>query len=251
VELAAREVSELLAPGEHFEGLEIVKDAAFARPARKPPRVTAVERFYARVVYAAQLVHEQGFAVTVDMIRARFPDLPYRQVQEVLESERFAASAEELGLPLSEHPGLLPEQMAALAIYLDTSTPATHSQKLRAAGVSQAKWRGWLRQPAFAARLQDVAGQLLQDSVPVAFQRIAEAVDGGERWAVELSLEMTGTHDRRNDGTDLRKLLTDVFNILDEEIADSAVLERIAAKIKQAMGQQAPVVIQQAPAIQE
>lgn len=244
-------MSELLQPGEHFEGLEIVQSPAFLRPPPRPKRVSAAERFYARVAHAAQTIHEQGFAVTVDMIRMRFPDLPYRQVQEVLESERFAATAEELGLPLTPHQGLLPEQVAALAIYLDTSTPATHSQKLRAAGVSPTKWRGWLRQPAFAARLQDVSAQLLQDAVPVAFQRISEAVDAGERWAVELSLEMTGTHDRRNDGTDLRKLLTDVFNVLDEEIADSAVLERIAAKIKQAMGQQAPVVIQQAPSIQE
>jgi hypothetical protein len=88
--------------------------------------------------------------------------------------------------------------------------------------------------------LQDVAAQLVHDAVPMAQQRIAEAVDGGERWAIELTLEMTGSHDRRGDGQDARQLLMAVFNVLDEEIADPAILGRVAARIKEKMGHGAP-----------
>jgi hypothetical protein len=239
----------LLQPGQHFEGANIVDNPVFAAPPRRS--VALEERLFAQVVFAAQRAHDAGLTVSVDTVRGFNRDLPQVAVRDVLVSERFAVACEELGIPLSDFPGLSPHQVVALSIYLDTSTPATHSQKLRAAGVSPAQWKGWLRQGEFANRLQQAAGQALYDAVPLAQQRLVEAVDAGARWAIEMSLEMTGVHDRRGDGANLQTILQGIFNVLDEEIVDSAVLDKIGDRIKQHMGLGAPQVVQQSPTVQE
>lgn len=212
------------------------------RASRRP---SVEERFFAQVMFAVQQVASMGMLPTVQSLRGVNPDLPAKQLGELMETERFKLACEELGVRLSDTPGLEPEQVAALAIYLDSSTDATHAQRLRAAGVSGAKWRGWMRNPVFAGYLQQAAGQAMFDAIPLAQQRVVEAAGRGERWAVELLMEMTGVHDRRGEGVDVRGLLERVFSVLDEEL-DSAAFDRVAGRLKQAAGMQLPIA---APAV--
>lgn len=208
-----------------------------------PKKASREAELFARVLYAATRAHEAGMAVTVDAVRQFNRELPKLVVADVLSTEKFKRAAEQRGIRLSGDPDLSAEQLAALAIYLDTSAAATHSQKLRAMGVSSAKWQGWMRQPAFAQRLGDLAGALMRDAIPVAMQRIAEGVDKGDKWAIEMSMEITGVHDRRGDATDARKILMDVFTVLDEMVDDPAILAAIGEKVRARMGQSAPQLL--------
>lgn len=238
----------LLQPGEHFEGVEVVGNGRFAARSKRKARPVEAELF-AQVLYAVQAVAEEGLPATVEHVRQFNRGLPERVVREVMGSEKFRNAALDRGIRLSGDPDLSAEQMDALRIYLDTSAEATHAMKLKAIGVSEAKWRGWLKQSAFAARLSDASSALLRESIPVAMQRIAEGVDKGDHWAIQMSMEITGVHDRRGDTADVRRILMDVFNVLDELIDDPAILAAVGERVRARMGQGAPqlLVAQRAP----
>lgn len=238
----------MLAGMSEFERLAIANADRFAVAPRKKPSLE--ERFFAQVVFALQQLRDAGISPTPQSIHGMNPDLPVKQLGELMQTERFALACEELGISLSDTPGLEPAQVAALAIYLDTSVSATHSQRLRAAGVTSAQWKGWMRQPVFASFLQNAAGQAVFDAIPAAQQRIAEAAGAGERWAIELLLEMTGIHDRRGDGVDARALLERVFTVLDEEL-DSHAFDRVSGRLRAAAGQQMPLMVSASPMQEE
>lgn len=228
-----------------FDDLPVATDEKFT-VSRRRKAPTKRERFFAQVIFALQQTRDAGLAPTVQSLRGFNSDLPVNQLKELMETERFAQACEELGIAISPTPGLEPQQVSALAIYLDTSVGATHAQRLRAAGVTSAQWKGWLRQPVFSQYLQNAASQSMFDAIPVAQQRIVEAAGAGERWAVELLMEMTGVHDRRGESLDVRSLLERVLTVLDEEL-DSGAFDRVAARLKAAAGQQVPVAIASTP----
>jgi hypothetical protein len=221
--------------------LNIVGNPAFARA--RPRRIAdKAEVFFARTMYAVEQMHRDGVAITPRNVHAFNENLPETLLGEVMASPKFAESCLERGIPLSANPGLGPEQLTALAIYSDMTVPMTHAQKLRAAGVTEGQWRGWMRQPEFAARIGQLMNDVLHDSVPVAKQRLAQHVDAGNLPAITLLFEMEGVHDRRKETVDVNALLMGVFSILDEEIGDIEIMTRIANKIRQQMMGQGPIL---------
>ena len=230
-----------LQPGEHWDGLKIVGNPVYDRvPVRKKPSKEQV--FFSRVVQAASDLQREGIAISPRTVWQFNPSLPEILVAEIFATPAFAAALEERGIPLSPHPGLSPEQMACLLIYMDMTVPMSHAQKIRAAKVTEAQFRGWMRQPEFASRMNQLGGDTLVDAIPIAKQRLAQLVDSGNLPALTLLFEMTGVHDRRKETFDVNGLLMQIFSILDEEVPDVAILERIADKIKSRLMDQAPVL---------
>jgi hypothetical protein len=115
---------------------------------------------------------------------------------------------------------------------LDTSVPMTHRERLRAAKVTQAQWDGWMRNPRFAAYLEQAFEDRLPASIPLAHQRLVEAVDRGERWAIELLYRITGRFDP-NATEDPRIILAAVREALDDEDLPAEVLQRVGAKLRE------------------
>lgn len=212
------------------------------RPIEPGVKPTHAQLVFSRVVYAAQMLARDNVAITAKSLNQFNAAITVRAATLVLATERFAQAMDEQGIRLYESPLLEADQMAALAIYMDMSVPLTHAQKLKAAGVSPARWNGWMRQREFARRINELAADVMRDSVPVAKQRIAQLVDSGNLPAITLALEMEGIHDRRKETVDVQAILRELFSILDEEVADIAVLDRIASKIKQRMMGQAPIL---------
>lgn len=230
-----------LQPGEHWEGLKIVGNPVYDRvPVRRGP--SREEIFFGRVVQAASDLQREGIAISPRNVWQMNPNLLEKHVAEVFATAAFAAALEERGIPLSPHPGLSPEQMACLLIYMDMTVPMTHLQKLKAAKVGEARFRGWMRQPEFARQMNQLGGDTLVDAIPVAKQRLAQLVDSGNLAAMTLMFEMTGVHDRRKETFDINGMLMQVFSILDEEIMDVTILDKIASKIKSRLMDQAPVL---------
>jgi len=232
------------------EGFVAVENPVFVTRAERT-NTSLAARMFNTVLYQVIQFDRQGIAVTAETIRREIGggrSMTVRDVAAILASSKMQEALLERGIELESTTGLSPEQLYALSIYLDMTVPMNHSQKLRAAGVTDARWRGWMRQPAFAKELADLSEETLRASQPVALQRVAEAVDAGARWAIELSLEMTGRHDRRKETLDVRALLMGIFSVLDDEITDVAVLQRISDKIKQQMGAAQAPVLQISPA---
>lgn len=214
-----------------------VPNPMFATRAPRSRRPSALELTFSRVVFAAEQVSRQGLDITVSTIRGFNPELAQKDVQLVLDGEKFVRAMEERGIALSANPGLSSIQLAALHIYLDTSVPMSHAQRLRAVGVSQAQWSGWMRQPEFAKRMEALSAERLQETIPVANQRLAELVDRGELKAIRFLYELTGVHDPRMPGVDVMMILQGIFSVLEEEVADAAVLARVGMKVREMLGQ--------------
>jgi len=232
-----------LRPGTYWDGVNVVDNPALMVPrVAKRPRPSREEHLFSVALYAAGKLAQEGIAVTATTLHAENPDVPERLYADLLTSEKFLQALEERGIQLVTTGGLSPRQMSALAIYLDMTSQLTHAQKLRAAGVSEATWRGWMRQPAFAAAVNELAEAILQDAKPVMLQRLAEAADAGQKWAIVFGLEVTGRHDHRDQGIDINALLLTIFTVLDEENVASGTMARIAARVKEIIGAGAPLV---------
>lgn len=236
------EVTSTLRPGGYWDGLNVVDNPALMVPrvakARRPSRE---ERLFNIALYAAVKLAQEGIAVTATTLHSENPDVPERLYAELLTSPKFLGALEDRGIQLVTTGGLSPHQMSALAIYFDMTSRLSHAQKLKAAGVTEAVWRGWMRQPAFSAGVNQLAEGILQDAKPVMLQRLAEAADAGEKWAIVFGLEVTGRHDRRDQGVDMNALLLTIFTVLDEENVAAGTMARIAARVKEIIGAGAPL----------
>jgi hypothetical protein len=226
-------------------------DPAFAlRVKRRSWRTSAQQALFTDVLRAAELAHRQGLPVTPDTVLEQGIVLAREDVVALWELPKFQQALDERGIPAFNQRGLTAQQLAALTIYVDMTVPRSHAQKLRAAGVTQKQWSGWLRIPAFEAELAFLSEQNLRDAIPIAKQRLAEQIDAGNLKSIEFALELTGVHDRRGNPVDVPGLMRDVFNILDESGVAPEVMQAIAAKIRLRLetGAPAPMVLQATPA---
>lgn len=234
-----------LQPGQHWDGEEVVNNSAYlSRVAR--PRVSAAERFFSRAVFAAEQAARQGFTISADTMNMLNPELPLRQLRELAVTDKFLTALDARGIATASTTGLEPHQLAAIAIYLDTTVAMTQAQKLKAAGVTPAQWAGWMRQAAFADRISVLSEEQMAALTPLALQRLGENVDAGKLDAIKFQLEITGRHDPRMPGVDVSLLLQQIFAILDEEIPDARVLRRIGEKVQLTLGAGSPGMAGQA-----
>lgn len=230
-----------LEPEAQWRDVVVADDPAFA--ALRPSHVrrnTAQETLLGKAVYAAVALQRQGLPILAETLHAENGNISHRQWRELLESEKYLEALEERGITVGTVRGCTPPQMSALAIYFDTTLKMNHTQRLRAAGVRSAQWQGWLRQAPFAAEYSRLAEERIRGAEGLALQRTAEAVDAGERWAIELTLEITGRHDRRPRSVDLNALFMGLYTILDDEGIPGETLARIGSRVKDMLGGGAP-----------
>lgn len=212
---------------EPFAGFSPKKVPAYT-PAKPSRRANETETGFARAVLAAESLQRQGISIDPDTLAQETWGLDPAGAAELLGSTRFAAALDERGISLHAMQDLSPRQAAAIAIYLDMTTTATHAQKLKAAGVTDSTWRGWMRQPKFSAYLSNVSEEILAASIPTAKQRIAQGVDAGDIKFIDLALRMTGNNPDAD--VNVHATLMAIFEILDREV-DQVTLRRIADQV--------------------
>lgn len=206
------------------------------------------ERLIARALAACEQAWSAGVPLTAENLAGFDPALPTRLTRPLLVSSRFVQLLSARGIEPRTLDGLSPQQISAIDMYFLSDLPSgtPHSKRVRAAGVTLTQWRGWMRNPRFSERVARLSEQMLVDSQPLALSRIAEAVDKGERWAIELQLEMSGRHDRREKQADLGSILRAVFSVLDEEGLPGEVMAKIAKTISERMLGETPFVASRA-----
>lgn len=202
---------------------------------RRAPRRTpsTAERHLAWGLHAAGILQRQGMAINAQTMHAEVPDLSVAAAEALFESPRFQRELAEQGITQPQTP-LSPEQVTAIAIYMDMSAGRTHDQKLRQAGVTATQWKRWMLQPAFAKEITAAGFDALQASIPVAHQRIAEGVDKGDEKFINLALRLTGNDPDQK--FDVMRVLMGVFEIIDEEIQDARVMGRIGDRVQAMLG---------------
>jgi uncharacterized protein YjiS (DUF1127 family) len=189
---------------------------------------------FSHLVQVCERLHRFGMPLTPEALQPELPgELSLMQCRKMLESDRLAAALQARGIDFAPSDALTAKQLHALAIYMDTSVPMTHRERLRNAGTTQRQWDGWMRNTRFAAYLEELSEERLAASKPLTHLRLLEAVDRGERWAIELHYEITGRHVKNQSGQDPRELFMAMFQILDEAGVDPAVMASIGERFRQ------------------
>lgn len=196
-------------------------------------RNVSPEDQFAHVVAVCMRLHRDLQPITPERVQSELPDLTLTQCRKLLESDRLATALQERGVTFEPLDALSAHQMHALAIYADTSVPMTHRERLRNAKVTQAKWDGWMRNPRFAAALEEISEERLAHAVPQMNLRLMEAIDRGERWAIELGYAITGRFRANDTGQDASALFAAMFQILDEAGIPDQVMKQVGQAVKQ------------------
>lgn len=161
---------------------------------------------------------------------------PLQVVDTIMASPQFRHAMLIRGIDFSGQTRLSAEQDMAIAI-MATPDGKPFEQRLRKAGVAPSKWRAWLRNPAFREVWDAVGGSVLKDfESDILTALTGQALNGNVR-AIEYALEVSGRHNpARQQNVDATLVMAQFIEIVQEEVKDTAVLARIAARMQMVAG---------------
>lgn len=186
---------------------------------------------FAQALVAAERAAREGMPIQAETLNSQDPDLPIYVAVELLEDPRFGRALEELGVNWSPKQRVSSEQIAAARMYLAAGT-RSHATRLRAAGVTSAKWAGWMRQPQFKAYIAQHSIDALDAALPGTHMALASEAMEGKPWAVQLLYQVTGFHDP-NKVDDPRRYFERVFEVLSDEGVADEILRKVALAIRE------------------
>lgn len=125
---------------------------------------------------------------------------------------------------------LTPEQDYAISILGDTSSKLNYNERMRRAGLSNAKLAAWRKNPVFDQALKGLAEQVTANH-DVALFELGRKVGEGDMRAIEKSLEISGRYNPAQQSTvDALALVNRVVEILSVHLSDHPDLFKAIAK---------------------
>ncbi len=138
------------------------------------------------------------------------------------------------------------EQIMAANFMLDLNDTRSDKKKLQDLGISTQQWNAWMREPAFAEYLENNVSHLIKTSAHEADVALLDKVKAGDLASIKYFHEYTNKYVSRanqpagttvnvgldGDAARLRAILSDVIEIIVDEVDDGAVGARIGDRIK-------------------
>lgn len=188
------------------------------------------------VVLAAEACYRQQLPITPSTIHSENPSLLEAAIERVLEGTKFARSMEDRGIPFGGWNGLTAEQANFLRIVLDPTSSVPLRKRYRAAGVTQSKLSGWMRNPEFERRYREMSHEVLSDSMPVARTMVATGIAEGKLEFIKFGMELEREWDPRGGAAaDVVQFGLAMLNVLAEELKDLPDSQAIMASISDRM----------------
>jgi hypothetical protein len=160
---------------------------------------------------------------------------PYiNEIQAYLRTREYALAMREMGfnVDLNDN-GLTAEQMGLLTILSNPSDGKDLRGKLRLSGIPWAKYQLWLKEREFRKAHDKILGDSLKSMMPLAEQQLAAKIASGDINAIKFGMEVTGRHNPNGQKQlESEALLAILLEVIEEEIKDMGVLQRIASKVQ-------------------
>jgi hypothetical protein len=160
---------------------------------------------------------------------------PYiNEIQAYLRTREYALAMREMGfnIDLNDN-GLTAEQMGLLTILSNPADGKDLRGKLRLSGVPWAKYQLWLKEREFRKAHDKILGDSLKSMMPLAEQQLAAKIASGDINAIKFGMEVTGRHNPNGQKQlESEALLAILLEVIEEEIKDMGVLQRIASKVQ-------------------
>lgn len=160
---------------------------------------------------------------------------PYiNEIQAYLRTREYALAMREMGFSIDLNDnGLTAEQMGFLTILSNPSDGKDLRGKLRLSGIPWAKYQLWLKEREFRKAHDKILGDSLKSMMPLAEQQLAAKIASGDINAIKFGMEVTGRHNPNGQKQlESEALLAILLEVIEEEIKDMGVLQRIASKVQ-------------------
>lgn len=143
--------------------------------------------------------------------------------------------------------GLSHEQLYALEIIADYDARSTFQQRLKKAGITNGKLRVWMANPVFARLFNKAFEDTIANGTlnGEAVEGLRKGLERGDTNAVKFALELTGRYNPSQvEAANAQAMLQVVLEVIQEEVKDPAVLQRIATRLAVASGRKAPGIVE-------
>lgn len=125
---------------------------------------------------------------------------------------------------------LTPEQDYAISILSDTSSKLNWNERMRRAGLSNAKLMAWRKNPVFDSAMKQMSEQITAN-YDVALIELGRKVGEGDQRAIEKSLEISGRFNPAQQSTvDALVLINRVMEVLSNHLSDHPEILMAVAK---------------------
>lgn len=213
-------------------------------PVRIPEGVEAVE--FKKVLSGAYHAYLEEGRLRPGKIAA-LSGVSSERVRAITATEEFGYAIAVRGVDASSVGTLTPQQDAVLLVLTDQSSKKSWGARLAAAGISQAQFNAWMKQPTFARRFSGMA-EAITANAGIALVELGRKVGEGDLSAIKLQLEINKRHAPNQQAQmDFMLLLSKVQEILTRHLAPyPEVLQSVAAELQgvQQEAAQSPRVIE-------
>lgn len=173
-----------------------------------------------------------GDDISVDRVAAR-TGVAETSVGQIFATSQFKQAMEIRGVVISGAPiGISADQGHALEILTDISDRRTFNQKLKAAGITNAKYRAWMKNPAFAQIVRRTAEDVMHANEQGMIQLASKAADGDMR-AIAFMWEVNNKHNpQRQNQQDVNVIVSSILEVVYRNVKDPDILGNISRELK-------------------
>lgn len=197
--------------------------------------VIAARRLYMedRPLTAQNILEEWDFTVSAP------PDIDF--IEAFMKTKEFKDKAASIGLEesllntaqfIGQKKGGLSAAQHAVISTLTYPDGKTLAMKLKKHKIPWVTFQGWIKDPNFLKYLKLNAEQALEASEAFALIQLVQQIGTGNNKAIDTVLAMTGRWDPSNrKQVDAQKMVTLILQVLDEEITDPDLKDRIGTRL--------------------
>lgn len=115
-------------------------------------------------------------------------------IQQYKATDHFRSGMAERGIEVTETDALTQEQIACIALLTNLADRRSFGSKLKALGIKEPQYRGWLKQKTFNDAIRKIAGQGLEQAIPLAEVALSQNAANGDLHSIKFLMEVTGRY---------------------------------------------------------
>jgi hypothetical protein len=155
-------------------------------------------------------------------------------IQQYKATQEFKSGMAERGIEVGDTESLTQEQIACISLLTNLSDRRSLGSKLKALGIKEPKYRGWLKQKAFNDAIKSIAGKGLEEAIPMAEVALSQAAIDGDLHAIKFLMEVTGRHNpAQQQAIDAQRLIAIMVDVAQKVMGhDPEMLKQYTELVK-------------------
>ncbi len=142
-------------------------------------------------------------------------------IQQYKVTEHFKSGMAERGIEVGDTESLTQEQIACISLLTNLGDRRSFGSKLKALGIKEPKYRGWLKQKTFNDAIRSIAGRGLEEAIPLAEVALSQGAADGDLNKIKFLMEVTGRYNpNQQQAIDAQALISVMIDAAQEVMGD-------------------------------